>query len=360
MNKTSRKANEQLMDMIGNVKEQYIQEYMDAQNMEMRNKIQSFRMSGNAGRPGRLKLTLILAALLILLFGTVSIAAVFAVGHFHTNNVHEMETVLKNFAGIESTYALPIGGVQECDGVQGTLNSVLLEDHYLLFSYTFDWSRLEEAQNGSFHTWFLPWFFYIEEGDTVICRSEYTRDLHTQIYLDDPENEFSETYLYCIDLDDLEGQSLIGKELTVQLLYAEDGEGFTNTFTPETCFTDREWQIDKTYEFEGHRITLDSLRESALYITLVIDCDDIGRTGDEYQFILSDELGNDYSVYSNDAGDTDSYWFTKPETVGTQLTLKIIHSNLSHDIYGVITDDSYDVLYEIPIELSTSFWEKLW
>ena len=198
MNKTNRKANEQLMDMIGNVKEQYIQEYMESQN-----KVQNFRIRERAGRPRKLRLTLILAALMIMLLGTVSIAAVFAVGHFHTNNVHEMEAVLKNFASIESTYALPIGGVQECNGVKGTLNSVLLEDHYLLFSYTFDWSGLEEAHDGYFSTWFLPWFFYIEEGDTVICRSEYTQGLHTQIYLDDPENEFSETYLYCIDLGDL-------------------------------------------------------------------------------------------------------------------------------------------------------------
>lgn len=346
MSRTNRNVEEQLMDVIGDVEEQYIREYMEAQDRAW-----SPGMRGKAGRPGKMRLTIVLAALMIMLLGMVSVAAVSAIGHFHINWTHERETILKNFDSIESEYALPIGGVQECGGVKGTLNSVLLEDHYLLFSYTFDWSGLEDAQDGSFHTWFLPWFFYISTDDTVICQSEYTMGLHTQIYSDDPEDEFSGTYLYCIDLDGLEGQSLIGRELTVQLLYAEDGDGFTNTFTPQSCFTDREWEINKTYEFQGHRITLDSLRESALYITLFIDCDNIGHAEDEYQFILSDELGNDYPVFPYEAGDTDSYWFTKPETVGTRLTLRIILSNLNSDPYGEITDDSYNVLYEIPIEL---------
>lgn len=355
MNRMIRKANEQLMDAIGDVKEQYIREYMEAQNGT-----KHFRISERAGHPRKIKLTLLLAALMILLLGTVSAAAVFAVGHFHADYLHEQDAILQNFDNIASTYALPIGGLQECNGVKGTLNSVLLEDHCLLFSYTFDWSGLEEAQNGSFRTWFLPWFFYIAEGDTVICQSEYTRDLHTQIYSDDPEDEFSETFLYCIDLGDTEGQSLVGKDLTVQLLYAEGGDGFTYTFTPETCFPNREWRIGKTYAFEGHQITLDSLRESALYITLFGDCEGIGYMEDEYQFILSDELGNHYPVFSYEDADSGSYWFTKPETVGSQLTLKIIRSNLTSDPYGEITDDSYDVLYEIPIELETPFWERLW
>ncbi|MCM1543012.1 MAG: hypothetical protein NC121_17370 [Blautia sp.] len=350
----SKKGNEQLMDAIGNVEEQYIREYMEAQHGA-----QGSRISERAGRPGKLRLTILLAALMIMLLGTVSIAAVFAVGHFHANDLHEQEAILKNFDSIASAYAIPVGGLQECDGVKGTLNSVLVEDHHLIFSYTFDWSGLEEAQNGFFRTWFLPWFFYIRSGDTVICQSEYTMGLHTQTYPDDPEDEFSDTFLYCIDLGNIEGRSLIGEELTVQLLYAEDGDGFTYTFTPEACFTDREWRIDKTYEFEGHRITLDSLRESALYITLFIDCEGIGRAGDEYQFIMSDELGNDYTVFPYEAEDTGGYWFTKPETVGSRLTLKIIRSNLVSDSYGVVTDDSYDVLYEIPIELRTSFRDKL-
>ncbi len=356
MNATSRKANEQLMDVIGNVEERYIKEYMDT--IKTQHRTQDRRIGGSTGRTGKLKLTVLLAAIMILLLGTVSAAAVFAVGHFHADHLHEQETILKNFDTIAASCALPVGGPQECDGVKGTLNSILLEDHHLLFSYTFDWSGLEEAQDGSFHTWFLPWFFYIADGDTVICQSEYTGGLHTQTYADGTADEFSDTFLYCIDLDGLEGQSLVGKELTVQLLYAADGDGFTYTFTPQTCFTDREWQIGRTYEFEGHQITLDSLRESALYITLSIDCEGIGRAGDEYQFILSDELGNHYTLYPYEE-DADGYWFTKPETVGAQLTLKVIRSNLAADIHGVITDDSYDVLFEIPIELKTSFWDSI-
>lgn len=355
MSITNRKASEQLMDAIGAVDEQYIREYM-----EVRDKMRNLRTSGGSGRPKKLKLTLVLAAVLIMLFGTISIAAVSAIGHFHTNNVHESEAILKNFSELEAAYFLPIGGTQECNGVKGTLNSVLLEDHHLLFSYTFDWSGLEDAQDGSFHTWFLPWFFYIEGDSRIICQSEYTRGLHTQVYPDDIEDDFSETFLYCIDLDDIEGQSLVGKELTIRLLYAENGDGFVNTFTPETCFTDREWHIGKTYEFEGHEITLDSVRESALYVTLFIDCDAIGRSGDEYMFILSDELGNDYTVFPYEDEDTNGYWFTKPETVGAQLSLKIVRSRLTSDSFGQITDDSYEVLCEIPIELKPSFWESFW
>lgn len=355
MNRTNRKATEQLMNAIGTVDEQYIREYMDAQAG-----IQGLRISQKAGRPGKLRLTLVLAAIMVMLLGTVSAAAVSAIGHFLTNRAHEEEAILKNFGELKTAYALPIGETQECDGVKGTLNSILLEDHCLVFNYTFDWSGLEEARDGSFHTWFLPWFFYIEENGTVICQSEYTKDLHTQIYSIESNGDFSDTYLYCIDLSDTEGQGLVGKELTLRLLYSEDGEGFINTFTPETCFTDREWHIDKTYEFEGHKITLDSIRESALYVTLFVDCDAIGHSEDEYQFVLSDELGNDYNVFPYEDEDTNGYWFTKPESVGTQLTLKIVRSRMTSDLQGHITDDRYDVLLEIPVEFNSSFWDHLW
>lgn len=342
MNRTNRKAAEQLMNAVGAVEEQYIREYMDALA-----KTQGPRISQKAGRPGKLRLTLALAAIMVLLLGTVSAAA--AIGHFRANSAHEQEAVLKNFSELQTAYTLPVGETQECNGVKGTLNSVLLEDHYLVFHYTFDWSGLEEARDGSFHTWFLPWFFYIEENGRVICQSEYTKDLHTQICSIDSNSDFSDTYLYCIDLNGTEGQGLVGKELTLRLLYSEDGKGFINTFTPETCFTDREWHIGKTYKFEGHKITLDSVRESALYVTLFVDCDAIGRAEDEYQFVLSDELGNDYTVYPYE--DTNGYWFTKPESVGTQLTLKIVRSRMTSDLQGNITDDRYDVLLEIPVEL---------
>lgn len=71
------------------------------------------------------------------------------------------------------------------------------------------------------------------------------------------------------------------------------------------------------------------------------------------------ELGNDYTAYSNGDNDVDGYWFTKPETMGTQLTLKVIHSGMKSDPYGEIIDDSYEVLCEIPIELKNSFWDNI-
>lgn len=340
------------MDMIGDVDECYIQEYTDAMNARARSR-----------RPGRAKarITAALAAAVVLLFGTVSLAAaVPAIGHFLTNFANEKRIGTLQFDKIEAEYAVRIDDTQECGGVVGTLNSAVLEDHHLLLSYTFNWSGLEEAEDGSFHTYFLPWFFYITEGDNEICRSEYTGGLHTQGYYGDSNEDSAEaTHIYCIDLGDMDGRELVGKELTVRLLYAQDGEGFESTFTPGSCFEGRRWNIGRTYEFGEHRITLETVQESALYVTLFIDCATMGHTGDEYSFILSDELGNDYTAYPNDNDHADGYWFIKPETMGTQLTLKIIRSNRKTDPYGGVIDDSYEVLFEIPVELKTSFWDDL-
>lgn len=390
----SGKGSKQLLDRMGDIDERYILEYMNAhakahkaaqmagrglicteEHISIRAEAhwprqaeerRSMRAEGR--RPVRMKtrLMIVLAAVMIMLLGTVSLAAAIpAIGHFLENLRSEQRAFLHNFNEIQAEYAVPIDDTQECDGVVGTLNSAVLEDQHLLLSYTFDWSGLEEAKDGSFHTWFLPWFFYIAEGDRVICQSEYTNDLHTQTYGEEADgNPAQETFVYCIDLkdmggEDLDGSDLVGKELTVQLLYSQGGEGFCSSFTPETCFPDNSWNIDKSYEFDGRRIHLDRVQESALYVTLFIDCDTIGHSGDEYAFVLSDELGNDYTAYSNDTSPANAYWFTKPQTMGTQLTLKVIRSGLQSDSHGVITDDSYEVLYEIPIERKTStnsFW----
>ena len=343
------KANERLMDMMGDVDECYIREYIDSQTKKHR------------PRRMKMRLTVILAAAMIMLLGTVSLAAsIPAIGHFLTNFKFEQQIIMQNFDEIEAEYAVYIGDTQEYEGVIGTLNSAVLEDHHLLLSYTFNWSSLDDAADGSFHTYFLPWFFYITENHNVICQSEYTKGLHTQVYMEDSDRDIVEmTHIYCIDLEDVDGRNLVGKELTVWLLYVQDGEGFASTFTPETCFTGRSWDIDKTYEFGGHKIGLNRVQESALYVTLFIDCATIGHNGDDYAFILSDELGNDYTAYPNGDNDVNGYWFIKPETIGTQLTLKVIRSGMESDAYGEITDDSYEVLYEIPIELKTSFWDNL-
>lgn len=345
----SRKPNEQLFDIIGDVDERYIREYMDAQ--------------AEKRRPGHRKARgfVILAAAMIMLFGTISLAAAAPViGHLLASLQSEQQAIIQNFDEIASAYAVRIDDKQECGGVVGTLNSAVLEDHHLLLSYTFDWSSLEEAADGSFHTYFLPWFFYITDGNNIICQSEYTGGLHTQTYLGDTGEELSKvTHIYCIDLEDVDGRDLVGKELTVRLLYARDGEGFSGAFTPRTCYTGRSWKIGNSYEFNGHSLTLNRVRESALYVTLFIDCATIGHNGDEYSFILSDELGNDFTAYPNEDTDTDGYWFTKPKAMGTRLTLKIIRKGTESGRYGEIADGSYEVLYEIPIELKSSFWDNL-
>lgn len=340
---------EQLMTAIGEIDEKYIHEYLKARVTAEKSYLPAHFQRKHANSTG-LRHPFILAAAIAAMLGTVSLAAVPIIGHLLANYAHERECILKNFDEIEAEYAVPIGDTQECSGVTGTLNSAIVEDHYLLLSYTFDWSGLEEAQDGSFHTWFLPWFFYITEGDRIICSSTYTEGLHTQTYPENVDNDFTATYLYCIDLGDIPGESLTGKELTVQLLYSKDGEGFTSTFTPRSCFTDRDWIIERGYRFGEHEIRLKEVRESALYVTLFLDCPAIGHAGDEYQFILSDELNHEYAVYSY--GDDGSFWFTKPESTGAQLTLKIVRSHLKTDSVGQIIDDSYEVLYEIPIELN--------
>ena len=338
----SGKMNEHLLNIIGSVDEEYIQEYINAQTKTRKPK------------RTRMRFSVALAAAMVLLIGTVSLAAVPVVGHFLANLANADRVIIQNFADIEAVYAVRIDDTQECNGVVGTLSNAVVEDHRILLCYTFDWSGLEEARDGSFHTYFLPWFFYITEGNTVLCQSEYMEGLYVEGYNNDTVEETRATYLYCIDLSGVEGRDLIGKELTVRLLYEQGGEGFTSTFTPTSCFTDRSWSIGKTYSFGEHRISLERLEESALYVTLFIDCSTIGHNEDEYRFVLSDELGNDYTAYPNRDNDTYGYWFIKPKDMGTQLTLKVIRSKMETDPYGEIIDDSYEVLYEIPIELKDS------
>lgn len=342
MNKTREEC---LFDIIGEVDEGYIREYMEAQE---KTRVPKHRKT---------RLIILLAAAMILLLGTVSLAAATpAIGHFLADLRSEQQAVLQNFDKIEATYAVPINDTQTCGGVTATLNSAVLEDRHLLLCYTFDWSGLAEAADGSFHTYFLPWFFYITEGDRVICRSEYTKALHTQTYPDNADDNCV-THIYCIDLENADGMDLIGKELTVRLLYAPDKEGFVSTFTPDTCFPNRSWNIGKTYTFGRHRIFLDRIQESALYVTLFVTCSTIGHPEDDYTFVLSDELGNHYPLYSNDDIETCGCWFTKPETMGTRLTLKVIRRGAQTGSPNE-TADSYEVLCEIPIELKPSFWES--
>lgn len=342
------RGKEALLDIMGDVEEAYVREYLDAS------------LHSRGRRRPKIRFTIALAAALGMLLGMVSLAAVPSIGHFLDNLIHEQDVVVQNFDKIASEYALSIGDTLECDGIVGTLNSAILEENHLLLSYTFNWSGLEEAGDGSFHTYFLPWFFYITEGNHVICQSEYTKNLHTQNYPDDAgEDPMEMTLLYCIDLEGVKGQDLVGKELNVRLLYAKEGKGFSSSFTPESCFPGREWKIDRTYEFGEHRIRLDSVRESALYVTLFLDCADIGHKDDEYAFLLSDELGNDYTVYPDEDNAANGYWFTKPEAMDGRLILKVIRGRLESDSYGLPVNDSYEVLYEIPIELESSFWERL-
>ena len=338
----SGKMNEQLLNIMGSVDEKYIQEYIDAQAKTRKSK------------RTRLRFSVALAAAMVLLIGMSVSAAVPAIGHFLANMANANRIMIQNFDDIEAVYAVRIDDTQECNGVVGTLNNAVVEDHRLLLCYTFDWSGLEEAKDGSFHTYFLPWFFYITEGNTILCQSEYMEGLYIEGYDDGTVEEAKATYLYCIDLSGVEGLDLIGKELTVKLLYEQGGEGFISTFTPTSCFTDRSWNIGKTYSFGEHSISLEQIEESALYVTLFIDCSTIGHNGDDYQFVLSDELGNDYTAYPNRDNDTYGYWFIKPKEVGAQLTLKVIRSKMETDPYGEIIDDSYEVLYEIPIELKNS------
>ena len=192
----SRKMSEQLLNIIGSVDEEYIQEYIDAQAKTRKS------------QRTRMRFSVALAAAMVLLIGTVSLAAVPIIGHFLANRANADRIIMQKFADIEAAYAVRIDDIQECNGVVGTLNSAVVEDHHILLRYTFDWSGLEEARDGSFHTWFLPWFFYITEGNTMLCQSEYMEGLYVESYELD---ETKATCLYCIDLSGVEGRDLLGR-----------------------------------------------------------------------------------------------------------------------------------------------------
>lgn len=79
----SMKANEQLLVMMGDVDERYIQEYIDTIT--------------KMPRPRRMKMQLavILAAVMIMLLGTVSLAAAIpAIGHFLENIRSEQRIII--------------------------------------------------------------------------------------------------------------------------------------------------------------------------------------------------------------------------------------------------------------------------
>jgi len=70
-----------------------------------------------------------------------------------------------------------------------------------------------------------------------------------------------------------------------------------------------------------------------------------------YLLLLADEEGNDFTLYPYDDNAAEGYWFVKPDHVGEKLILKIAHNRMDRDQYGGIIDDSYEVLYEIPVAL---------
>lgn len=341
-----RKANEVLSDAVGAVDERYIREYMETLEEEEKEKPRT-KQKGRRRRWYRMPFAAAAAIVAAVFLGTAGAAAfVPLIGYFQESRENESRAVVQNFNAIEAAYAVPIRETQECQGVKATLNNAIVEDHYLLLSYTFDWSGLEEARDGSFHTWFLPWFFYISEGENVICCSEYTKGLHTQQYPAGDRDAFTEvTLLYSIDLGERSGEQLLGKELTVRLLYAQGEEGFVSTFVPQACFPDRYWEIGREYKLGEDVITLKGMQETALHVVLFIDCDI------PYTFMLSDAQGNDYPLYPNDDNETDGFWFTKPNHVGGGLTLKVVQRMRGTEPSGGNPDDSYEVICEIPIEL---------
>lgn len=346
----SRKESEHLLNIIGNMDECYIKEYLDTQ--------QNLQADDFRKKPKKIHFSAAAAAVVLAVLGTFSIgAAVFS--KMSTVHENELQAVVKNFDEIEKEYAIQVNDTQISNDVTGTLNSAIVEENYLLLNYTFDYSKLEEAKN-SFHTYFLPWYFYITEGDNVICKGENPDGIHTELYFDadteeNPATNQKLTIIYTIPLNDTDGKSLTGKELTVRLLYSEDNkDGFTSTFTPEVCFEDKSWNIRETYKFEDHNIVLNEVRESALYVTLMIDCDTIGHDEDKYTFVLSDEQGNDFSVYPYEDNDKNGYWFTKPENMGSQhqLILKIVRPLEPEHADGQTEDILYEVVHEIPVKLN--------
>ena len=97
----SGKMNEQLLNIMGSVDEKYIQEYIDA------------RAKTHKSKRTRMRFSLPLVAAMVLIIGTVSLAAVPAIGHFLTNLTNANRIVMQNFDDIEAVYSVRIDDTQE-------------------------------------------------------------------------------------------------------------------------------------------------------------------------------------------------------------------------------------------------------
>lgn len=350
MNTSAKK--ELLLQTIGEIDQQYIQEYTD---------------SVQQSRPRRrIRFVATLAAVVAILAGSLSIAAAFDVdmigeiGHYFTAWSIGHDVAIQNYREIQSKCGVDIYDEQTCGGVTATLNTAVLEEHQLVLAYDFNWSGLEYAQDGSFHTYFLPWKFEILADNEVICTSDNTEGLHTQteyFHYDEAANLIGANIFYTLDLPSaITGKELTGKLLTVRLLYSDDS-GFSSSFTPTAYFQGQTWQLDAEATVGNATIHVTQVKESSLYLTLLMDCKNVEEN--QLSFLLSDESGIDYDIYVNDTSAENEYWFVKPPELGQHLTLKVVRNQIQTDELGEIIDDSYEVVCELPLDLSTSLVARL-
>ena len=96
----SDKMNEHLLNIMGSVDEEYIQEYIDAQ------------AKTHKSRRTKMRFSVALAAAMVLLLGTISLAAAPVIGHFLANRANANRIVIQNFGDIEVAYAVSIDDTQ--------------------------------------------------------------------------------------------------------------------------------------------------------------------------------------------------------------------------------------------------------
>lgn len=353
----SMKANEALLRAIGGIDESYIREYIQAQTGERHHTRRGIRWIA------------LVAAVLALLLSCVAVAAAVSpmFGNLLEVRSREKDITVRLFDEIEAEYACQIGETQTCDGIVGTINSIIVQDHHLLVSCTFDWRNHPEYRDrGTWHSYFLPYSCYLLEEDKVLSGNEEMDGFHVTTYLPEGDEDMGhETVLYTIDLKEVDGQSLLGRKLTLRLVYGDHGEvspenaGFSADFTPEKCLSERVWAINRTWQVAGSTVTVKEVQETALHVTLFIDSPDIGHTGDRYRYMLCDENGTAFEVSTPyDDYDTEGWWFIKPENMGKKLTLQVVelHENWEDN---ELVEATYDVVCEIPLELKRSLLERL-
>lgn len=366
-----------LMEEMSYLRDEYIKDYLESSSLgagaavnrrglfgqRKRNRRAAEKRSWWSSIPKAASIALIAA----LCGGGVGVlAAVYPeIGHYFSGLNNEFATVIEDYNTVAQEYGVAVGDTSEKGNIRATLNEVILEENDMVLSYTYELVDAAQSSYGAgiVQTSDMPWDMYFIVEDEVILHAD-SEAMHTQLYFPEEETGNSTTILYTVDLGEYTGKDLAGKEITVYFSYQrtfDEGmeQGFVASFTPKDYFEKQIWPVDMSYTFEGHEITINRVEATALYVTVFMDCDTFEELEDTYTFLLADERGDIYQLYPYRDNSVQGYWFTKPADLGNQFTLQIIENHTRTDLQGQVLEDSYDIIYEIPIELKASLWQRL-